>query len=74
MDIFFDGRMELLLSSPFIRGLRLHGAGCTYSAAITSYLALGYRLPQAVQRGKEYIANAIAASRRVGKHAVIGWT
>ena len=74
VDIFFDGRTELLLSSPFIRGLRLHGAGCTYSAAITSYLALGYRLPQAVQRGKEYIANAIAASRRVGKHAVIGWT
>ena len=26
-DIFFDGRTELLLTAPFIRGLHLHGTG-----------------------------------------------
>ena len=32
---FFDGRTELLLTAPFIKGVRTHGTGCTYSAAIT---------------------------------------
>ena len=34
MDIFFDGKTELLLSAPFVRGISTHGTGCTYSAAI----------------------------------------
>jgi hydroxymethylpyrimidine/phosphomethylpyrimidine kinase len=40
VDIFFDGRTELLLSAPFVRGVSTHGTGCTYSAAITAHLAL----------------------------------
>src|ERR1043166_2525096 len=38
-DIFFDGCTELLLTAPFIPGLRTHGTGCTYAAAITAHLA-----------------------------------
>ncbi|MCX6922268.1 MAG: bifunctional hydroxymethylpyrimidine kinase/phosphomethylpyrimidine kinase, partial [Verrucomicrobia bacterium] len=34
VDIFYDGRQELLLSARFIRGVSTHGTGCTYSAAI----------------------------------------
>src|SRR5207249_3084538 len=39
VDIFYDGQMELLLTAPFIKRVSLHGAGCTYSAAIAGFLA-----------------------------------
>lgn len=72
VDIFFDGRQELLLSAPFVKGISTHGTGCTYSAAITGYLARGDSLPMAVRRGKEYITQAIARSRLTGRHSVLG--
>ncbi len=59
VDIFYDGRQELLLSAPFIREAGTHGTGCTYSAAITAYLARGYSLARAVSQAKEYITQAI---------------
>lgn len=68
MDIFFDGETELLLSAPFVRGIRTHGTGCTYSAAISAALALGHKLPRAVQIGKRIVTAAIANSYRIGKH------
>ncbi|HEY4951930.1 MAG TPA: bifunctional hydroxymethylpyrimidine kinase/phosphomethylpyrimidine kinase [Verrucomicrobiae bacterium] len=68
VDIFFDGKIELLLSAPFVKGIRTHGTGCTYSAAITGYLALGHDLPRAVGLGKEFVTQAIAESYRLGKH------
>ena len=71
VDIFFDGETELLLTAPFIRGLHLHGTGCTYSAAIAAHLALGCELPQAVTRAKESVTRAITGSRRVGRHTTL---
>jgi hydroxymethylpyrimidine/phosphomethylpyrimidine kinase len=68
MDLFFDGKSELLLRAPYIRGVSTHGTGCTYSAAVTAYCAAGSDLPEAVSRAKEFISNAIAASYRVGRH------
>jgi hydroxymethylpyrimidine/phosphomethylpyrimidine kinase len=70
-DIFFDGKKELRLTSPFIPGLRLHGTGCTYSAAITAHLALGASLPQAVMRAKRYITHAILHRQTAGEHTVL---
>ena len=70
-DVFFDGKRELLLTAPFVRGVRLHGTGCTYSAAITAQLALGHSLPDAVKLAKEFITGAIARSARIGsRHAL----
>jgi hydroxymethylpyrimidine/phosphomethylpyrimidine kinase len=71
VDIFYDGETELLLSVPFIKGLRTHGTGCTYSAAVAGYLALGLPLPDAVAQAKEHITQAIAQSRSVRGHAVL---
>jgi hydroxymethylpyrimidine/phosphomethylpyrimidine kinase len=71
-DIFFDGKTELLLSAPFIKGVRTHGTGCTYSAAICAALALGHDLPQAVQIGKEFVTRAISESYRIGKYFALG--
>ncbi len=70
VDFFYDGRTELMLSAPFVRGVSTHGTGCTYSAAIAAHLALGHNLAQAVARAKETITNSIAGSVQVGKH----WT
>ena len=58
-DVFFDGRSEIILAAPFVRGVRLHGTGCTYSAAITAHLALGRPLPDAVRLGKKFITHSI---------------
>ena len=68
VDVYFDGRNELLLTAPFIKGIHTHGTGCTYSAAITAALALGHPLPHAVRLAKNYITRAVAGSYRVRKH------
>jgi hydroxymethylpyrimidine kinase/phosphomethylpyrimidine kinase len=70
-DIFFDGKTELLLTAPFVRGIRTHGTGCTYSAAITAHLAHGFDLPNAVARAKEYITRAIEQSRKAAGHSIL---
>jgi hydroxymethylpyrimidine/phosphomethylpyrimidine kinase len=72
-DIFYDGRKELLLTAPFIRGVRTHGTGCTYAATITAWLSRGSKLPLAVQRAKEYVTQAIVQSRKASGHGVLDW-
>ena len=47
VDIFNDGKTELMLTAPFVRGVSTHGTGCTYSAAIAAACALGVPLPEA---------------------------
>jgi len=71
-DIFFDGKIRLRLSAPFVKGVRTHGTGCVYSAAICAALALGQALPQAVQTGKKFVTRAIQDSYRIGKHFALG--
>lgn len=70
-DVFFDGEDEWLLTAPFVKGVHTHGTGCTYSAAITGFLALGGDLREAVANAKEYISQAIAESYMVGKHSAL---
>ena len=70
-DIFYDGKNELLLTAPFIHRVKTHGTGCTYSAAIAGFLALGLRLPEAVASAKEHVTQAIARSRLAGGHPVL---
>ncbi len=72
-DIFFDGHEELLLVAPRVRGLRTHGTGCTYSAAVTAFLARGIPLPRAVAKAKEFVTRAIAGSRIASGHSVLNW-
>jgi hydroxymethylpyrimidine/phosphomethylpyrimidine kinase len=71
-DIFFDGHTELLLSAPFVKGIRTHGTGCAYSAAICAALALGHDLPRAVQIGKQFVTAAISNSCKIGNHFALG--
>lgn len=73
VDVFNDGRNEWMLTAPFVRGVSTHGTGCTYSAAITANLALGRSLVDSVSAAKNFITNAIANSRRISRHQVLGW-
>ena len=70
-DVYFDGHDELTLSVPFVRGVATHGTGCTYSAAITGYLALGLALPEAVEQAKNHVTQAIVQSVRIAKHTAL---
>jgi hydroxymethylpyrimidine/phosphomethylpyrimidine kinase len=73
VDVFVDGNREHLLTAPFTRGVSTHGTGCTYSAAIAGFLALGHDLPRAVELAKRYITRAISRSHRVGRHFVLNF-
>jgi len=58
-------------TSLFLPGKRVagenHGIGCTYSAALTAYLASGASLPQAAGRAKRFAEDALSGSIRVGR-------
>lgn len=47
----------------------VHGTGCALSAAITAYLARGDELLTAVERGRRFVAKALANSAEAGKLA-----
>jgi hydroxymethylpyrimidine/phosphomethylpyrimidine kinase len=72
VDIFFDGKMELRLSAPFLKNIRTHGTGCVYSAAICAELAKGKNLLQAIQIGKKFVTRAISESYQIGNHFALG--
>lgn len=46
-----------------------HGTGCTYSAAITAFLARGFPMPEAVTRAKRFIDEAIRTNPGLGAGA-----
>jgi hydroxymethylpyrimidine/phosphomethylpyrimidine kinase len=68
VDFFCDGTTEMDLSAARLPGIRTHGTGCTYSAAICAALALGNDLPAAVRIGKRFVTSAIANRYRIGAH------
>ena len=59
IDILVTANGQKQFKAPFCHGLSPHGTGCTYSAAITAYIALGHSLEQAVYLAKKYITSAI---------------
>jgi hydroxymethylpyrimidine/phosphomethylpyrimidine kinase len=71
VDVFYDGRQELLFTAPFIKGVSTHGTGCTYSAAITAARARGKSLSAAVASAKQFITDAIRTSYRIGRFTAL---
>ena len=59
IDILYDGDKRYTFTAKRIHTNNTHGTGCTYSAAITSYLSQGVALPIAVEKSKQFITNAI---------------
>jgi hydroxymethylpyrimidine/phosphomethylpyrimidine kinase len=66
IDVFYDGK-----SITHMKGIRIdtkntHGTGCTFSSAITAFIARGCPVPEAVKCAKEYITGAIKYSIELG--------
>jgi len=66
VDLLWDGESFREFRAERIDTPHTHGTGCTYSAAITALLALGTPLPEAVQRAKAYISEAIRTNPGLG--------
>ncbi|MCS7083383.1 MAG: bifunctional hydroxymethylpyrimidine kinase/phosphomethylpyrimidine kinase [Aquificaceae bacterium] len=66
IDVFFDGQELHHFTSPFIDSKNTHGTGCTFSAAITAFLAMGQELKQAIKEAKHYTHGAIEHSIGIG--------
>jgi len=69
-DVYLDrdGRQQVFKSKA-IQSNNTHGTGCTLSSAIASYLALGDDLILAIEKGKDYVHQAIEHGKniRIGK-------
>ncbi len=69
-DIIYDRENDIytIIKGDFVTG-GTHGSGCTYSAAIASFLALGLGIEEAARGAKDLVTSAIKGSISVGKGA-----
>ncbi len=59
VDVLFDGKKLTVLEAPRIDTVNTSGAGCSYSAAITAYLAKGKSIVEAVKQAKGFVTTGI---------------
>lgn len=59
IDLLYDGQNYELFESERIETSYIHGAGCTFAAAITAELAKGEEVRAAIQSAKEFTTTAI---------------
>ncbi len=71
VDVSFDGKQFTVWKAKRVRGVSTHGTGCTYSAAITAFLARGEKLTAAIGLAKQLITRAISQSKRTAQHQVL---
>ncbi len=80
VDLIFDGSDFVELPAERIHTSNTHGTGCTFSAAITAYLAHGAETLDAIVQAKTFITEALRHSYAIGSghspvnhfHATIG--
>lgn len=65
IDLFYDGKEMLELSSPVLHRNN-NGAGCTFASSIASHLALGKTVKEAVKEAKTFVYHAIEQSNEYG--------
>jgi hydroxymethylpyrimidine kinase/phosphomethylpyrimidine kinase len=66
VDVLYDGKQFSEFFAPRIQTHHTHGTGCTFSAAIAAFMALGDDLPTAVAAAKEFISAAIETAVPIG--------
>ncbi len=67
IDLFYDGRNFIELTSNRIEGDGAHGTGCAFSAAIAAHLTRGKNLEAAVRNAKRYVTKALKHKFILGK-------
>lgn len=66
IDIFYDGDEFVVLECERLNTMSTHGTGCTLSAAITAYLALGFSAHDACAKAKQYLTEALRNAEPMG--------
>lgn len=66
VDVYLDikGHYQTF-KSVAIQTPNTHGTGCTLSAAIAAFVALGDDLPKAIEKAKQYVTQAIVTGQNV---------
>lgn len=59
IDVLSSGDCTKEYSAAFVSGVKTHGTGCTYSAAIAAELAKGTELIPAIAAAKGFVSSAI---------------
>ncbi|WP_114572131.1 bifunctional hydroxymethylpyrimidine kinase/phosphomethylpyrimidine kinase [Exiguobacterium flavidum] len=68
VDVLYDGNEFILIEDERIDTPYTHGAGCTYSSAITAELAKGASVEDAVRSAKKFITAAIRNSFKLNEY------
>lgn len=68
VDLLFDGKEYKLYENERIDTPYIHGAGCTFSAAITAQLAKGKTVLEAIDTAKDFITEAIKHGWRLNEY------
>ena len=68
VDVVYDGSDFILIDSERTDTKNTHGAGCTFSAAITAELAKGADLMSAILLAKSFITEAIKHSFKLNQY------
>ncbi|KOP71749.1 pyridoxine/pyridoxal/pyridoxamine kinase [Cytobacillus solani] len=68
VDLLYDGKEFKLFESERIETTYTHGAGCTYSSAITAELAKGKTVEEAVEIAKDFITAAISHGFKLNEY------
>ena len=63
--VFYKGEF-MYLKYPKVETKNLHGTGCTFSAAITAYLAKGYPILKSIKLARVYLQGSIENSLKIG--------
>ena len=64
VDLFFDGRESAEIAGERHPGGAAHGSGCTHSAALAAFLALGETPLEAARKARQIASAAVAAGLR----------
>ena len=67
VDLLYERGQFVEFRHARVPGRHTHGTGCTFSAAITSHLALGRTLRDAIPLAQQYVAEAIRHGPELGK-------
>lgn len=66
IDLVFDGETFTEMPSERVETPHTHGTGCTFSAAIAAFLAIGLTPIEAIGEAKAYLTEALRESYAVG--------
>ena len=70
-DLYYDGHRYEVFHAERHPANNIHGAGCTFSAALAAHLALGSSVAAAVPRAQAFVGEAIRHGARRGAGALV---